>query len=348
VLLSENNIDVVKNVAESFRKKLADYTLHYEGQAVDVGCSIGVAIIDSETKSTSEVMSQADVACHFAKRAGRNRVHVFNSEDANDVQTMSTDMSWSRRIKLALEKDQFLLTIQPIFDIETNEMNTYEVLIRMMDEDGSIIMPNAFLPTAERFGLAVDIDTWVIRNSIIYLSQIREFAPQTRFSVNLSAQSLSVPTITQTIPELLEQYHLDANALTFEVTETSTIANIGMAVTFLESLQRLGCLTSLDDFGSGMSSFTYLRELPVDIVKIDGKFVRDLTDSSVDQAIVKAMNEIAHALGKETVAEFVEDQSQLALLKKMGVDFAQGYYLGKPEKIESVFPLLETIRTIAH
>ncbi|MFV2059102.1 MAG: EAL domain-containing protein [Gammaproteobacteria bacterium] len=341
ILLSEENVDCVEKIAESFREQIANYSLHYDGKIVDIGCSIGVAIINSDTKSTSEVMSQADVACHFAKRAGRNRVHIFSAKDSSDLETMSLDMGWSRRIKLAIENNTFVLALQPIVNTVSQKLESYEVLIRMRDENGKIIMPFAFLPTAERFGLAVEIDTWVINNAIKYLAQIRQQFPDIRFSINLSAQSLTVPEIPKLIPELLNKYNLNANALTFEVTETSAIADMGTAVILLSDLQKLGCQTSLDDFGSGMSSFAYLRELPVDIVKIDGSFVKNMTNSPVDQAMLKAMNDIAHALGKQTVAEFVEDDTHLELLKAFNIDYAQGYFIGKPKLIKEVFPMLE-------
>jgi diguanylate cyclase (GGDEF)-like protein/PAS domain S-box-containing protein len=341
ILLTEDDVKRVEKVADNFREQIANYSLHYDGKIVDIGCSIGVAIINSETKSTSEAMSQADVACHFAKRAGRNRIHIFSASDSSDVETMSLDMGWSRRIKQAIENNTFVLALQPIVNTITQNLESYEVLIRMRDDNDSIIMPFAFLPTAERFGLAVEIDTWVIKNSIKYLSQIRQQYPDIRFSVNLSAQSLTVPEIPKLIPNLLNKYKLNANALTFEVTETSAIADMSTAVVLLSDLQKLGCKTSLDDFGSGMSSFAYLRELPVDIVKIDGSFVKNMTNSPVDQAMLKAMNDIAHALGKQTVAEFVEDDTHLELLKAFKIDYAQGYFIDKPKLINEVFPMLD-------
>ncbi len=342
VLLNEGDLNLVQKAAEDFREQIANYSLHYNGKVVDIGCSIGVANINSNTKSTSEAMSQADVACHFAKRAGRNRVHVFTSNDTSDVETMFSDMGWSRRIKLAIENDYFVLSLQPIVNTNTRELESYEVLIRMRDDNGDIIMPFAFLPTAERFGLAVDIDIWVIKNAIKYLSQIRQHYSDVRFSINLSAQSLTVPEIPNLIPSLLSEYNLNASAITFEVTETSAIAEMDTAVNLLTGLQKLGCKTSLDDFGSGMSSFAYLRELPVDIVKIDGSFVKNMISSPVDQAMLKAMNDIAHSLGKQTVAEFVEQDSHLKLLKLFGVDYAQGYYIDKPKLIYEIFPILDT------
>ncbi len=334
VLLSAANPDVIQPIAESFRRHLADYAFHYDSRTVDIGCSIGVALINTETQSAGEVMSQADVACHFAKRAGRNRIHIFTAQDDGDVRTMSIDMGWSRRIKQALEHDHFVLALQPIVATKTRKSNLFEVLIRMKDADGSIIMPSGFLPTAERFGLAAEIDAWVVRHAIQHLAHIRRNGADIRYSINLSGQTITAAMITELIPSVLAQTKIDPAALIFEITETSAIADMSMAVTLLSQLRALGCRTALDDFGSGMSSFAYLRELPVDIVKIDGRFVKNLANSTVDQAMVRAMNDIAHALGKETIAEFVEHEIHYQVLCQLGVDYGQGYHLGKPALID--------------
>lgn len=334
VLLSEANPDVIQPIAESFRRHLADYAFHYDSRTVDIGCSIGVALINHDTESTGEVMSQADVACHFAKRAGRNRIHVFTAQDDSDVRSMSIDMGWSRRIKQALEHDHFVLALQPIVATKTRKSNLFEVLIRMKDVDGSIIMPSGFLSTAERFGLAVEIDAWVVRHAIQHLAHVRRNGADIHYSINLSGQTITTTMITELIPSVLAETQLDPSALIFEITETSAIADMSKAVTLLNQLRSLGCRTALDDFGSGMSSFAYLRELPVDIVKIDGRFVKNLANSTVDQAMVRAMNDIAHALGKETIAEFVEHEIHYQVLCDLGVDYGQGYHLGKPALID--------------
>jgi diguanylate cyclase (GGDEF)-like protein/PAS domain S-box-containing protein len=334
VLLSESNANVIQPIAESFRRHLADYAFHYDGRTVDIGCSIGVALINSKTQSSGEVMSQADIACHLAKRAGRNRIHVFTTQDDGDVHTMSIDMGWSRRIKQALEHDHFVLALQPIVATKTRKCNLFEVLIRMREADGSIIMPSGFLPTAERFGLAAEIDAWVIRHAIAHLAHARQHGADIHYSINLSGQSITTAMLTELIPTVLAQTKIAPAALIFEITETAAIADMNMAVTLLSQLRALGCRTALDDFGSGMSSFAYLRELPVDIVKIDGRFVKNIANSAVDQAMVKAMNDIAHALGKETIAEFVENENHYQVLCELGVDYGQGYHLGKPALIE--------------
>lgn len=331
VLLYNVGQEQALKTAESFRKSLANYRFRKSGESVDIGCSIGVSLITAETQNASDVMSHADLACHLAKRAGRNRVHLFTPTDSENVTAMSLDMGWSQRIKNAIEKNRFALACQPIVNTRTRAIESYEVLIRMLDEQNELIMPMGFLPTAERFGLSADIDRWVIVNAIETLVEQRQKMPELHYSVNLSSQALTDLSICDLILEKLQSTGLDAAALTFEVTETVAIADMAAAERFLSRLQAIGCKTSLDDFGSGMASFAYLKDLPVDYVKIDGRFVKNLATNSVDQAMVKAMNEIAHALGKQTVAEFVENEASFNLLKEYGVDYGQGYYLGRPD-----------------
>jgi EAL domain-containing protein (putative c-di-GMP-specific phosphodiesterase class I) len=203
----------------------------------------------------------------------------------------------------------------------------------MLDENGGLIMPGGFLPTAERFGLSLDIDRWVITNAIETLAEQRATLPELCYTINLSAQTLNTPAICDLIQDKLRTTGLDPAALIFEVTETAAIADLNAAAALLARLRALGCRTALDDFGSGMSSFAYLKELPVDIVKIDGRFVKHIATSAVDKAMVRAMNDIAHALGKETIAEFVEDEAAFQILIELGVDYGQGYHLGRPDVI---------------
>ncbi len=330
VLVYNTAPNLVGQVAESFRRHLANHVFHYEGKAVDIGCSIGASVITPTILSPEETMSQADLACHLAKRAGRNRVHVFSVEDAQNVNIMSLDMGWAHRIKEAIEKNRFVLALQPVVSTRTREVAGYEVLLRLREDNGEIVLPGGFLPTAERFGLAADIDRWVIDHAIDALAVARASNPQLRYAINLSAQTLTCPGLAEFITEKIRMRGIDAAALTFEITETAAIADMGTAVKFLSGLQILGCKTALDDFGSGLSSFAYLKELPVSLVKIDGRFVKNLMQNPVDQAMVKAMNEIAHALGKETIAEFVENEESFQFLANIGVDYAQGFHLGRP------------------
>lgn len=317
-------------VAESFRVALANYKFTYKGERVDIGCSIGVAALDSGVQTAAQVLSHADMACHFAKRGGRNRVYTFNHADTTKVVAMSLDMGWSRRIKDAIEHNHFRLACQPIIDLNDKRADTYEVLLRLQHND-ELVLPGGFLPVAERFGFAVEIDKWVIVHAIDTLVVQRRLAKDLRYSINLSAQSLSDRSVFQLIAERLAATRLPPTALTFEVTETAAIADMGPAQAFLSQLQALGCKTALDDFGVGFSSFAYLQDLPVDIVKIDGRFVKNVATSPVDQAMVRAMNDIAHALGKVTVAECVESEDSLRWLAACGVDYAQGYHFGRPD-----------------
>jgi diguanylate cyclase (GGDEF)-like protein/PAS domain S-box-containing protein len=318
-------------VAESFRKSLSDFVFKQGAVTASVAGSIGVAMITPQTETAAQVLSQADIASHLAKRLGRNRVHVFQGVDAENVTAMTLDMGWSRRIKEAIENNRFALACQPIVNTRTRAVESYEVLIRMLDERDELIMPAGFLPSAERFGLAVDIDKWVIAHAIDTLAWQRRQLPGLRYSINLSGQTLSNPDVCDLIQAKLAATGLDPAALIFEVTETVAIADMTVAEAFLARLKSLGCRTALDDFGSGMSSFAYLRDLHVDIIKIDGRFVKNMATSPVDQAMVRAMNEIAHALGKQTVAEFVENEESFRLLAEFGVDYGQGYHLGRPD-----------------
>lgn len=334
VLLNDIGIEMIQATAESFRHQLADYVFHYEGKTVDIGCSIGVSMIDANTTSAGQVMSEADVACHFAKRGGRNRVHIFTADNAADVRTMSIDMGWSHRIKQALEHDKFVLAAQPVVDTGSRKIVGYEILIRMRDDDGSLIMPSGFLSAAERFGLATEIDAWVIEHAVRHLAYRRQRGEDVSYAINLSGQSLTAPKVAEIIPRVLTETGLAPSALTFEVTETAAIADMSLAAAFLSKLRTLGCRTALDDFGIGMSSFAYLRDLPVDAVKIDGRFVKKIVGSPIDAAMVRAMNDIAHALCKKTVAEFVENEEIFQQLIELGVDYGQGYHLGKPALID--------------
>lgn len=333
VLLYNTDQDQSGQVAESFRNALSSYQFRHGQERVDVGCSIGVAPIGAGARTAEEVLSRADFACHLAKRGGRNRVHVFSAADEDHVATMAIDMGWSRRIKEAIEHSRFALACQPIVHIASGEVEAYEVLIRLQGERNELILPGGFLPSAERFGLAVEIDKWVVRNAIETLAIQRRRLPTLRYSINLSGQTLTDHGVCDLILAWLEKTEVDPAALTFEVTETVAIADMTRAESFLSRLQKIGCRTALDDFGSGLSSFAYLKDLPVDEIKIDGRFVKNLATNPVDQAIVKAMNDIAHALGKRTVAEFVENEDSLRLLAQYGVDYAQGYHLGRPDVV---------------
>jgi len=333
ILLEKTNDDLALKIANIIHNKISEYVFSFEGKSISINCSIGVSVLNGNVKTTNDFLSQADSACHRAKINGKNRIYLFDKKSQDDRAIMSLDLGWSQKIKAAIDNDKFALAYQPLVNTKTNEVESYEILIRMLDESSEIIMPFAFLPSAERYGFAVDIDKWVISKSISVLVDMRKSSPKMRFAINLSGQTFSDKSICNFIRKSIRDSGLEPGALTFEVTETMAIADMRAAVDILSELRSMGCKTALDDFGSGLSSFAYLKDLPVDIVKIDGQFVKNLATNLVDQAMVKAMNEVAQALNKQTVAEFVEDKESFELLAQFGVNYGQGYYLGKPEII---------------
>jgi EAL domain-containing protein (putative c-di-GMP-specific phosphodiesterase class I) len=232
-----------------------------------------------------------------------------------------------------LEHDSFQLVYQPIVSTQTGRVEDYEVLVRMICDDGQLILPGGFMPAAERFGLIHSVDRWIVRRAIWQLSQLHAKGHKTSFSINLSGKAFEDITLLPLIQEMLSSTGLDPTWVTFEITETAAIENLVAAEEFITALKDIGCQFALDDFGSGFSSFAYLKHLPVDKLKIDGGFVKGMAHSSVDQAMVESMNQVAHALGKVTIAECVENERTLQILKQMGVDCAQGNHIGRPRKI---------------
>lgn len=333
LLIYGSDKEQVIHAAESYRQLLADYNFKYDGKTVNIGCSIGVAMFGQELMVREDILVQADIACHIAKRSGRNRIHVYRSDDKENMAAMSEDMGWAARIKRAIDEDRFLIACQPIVDANTNKISRHEVLLRLLGDDGNIIHPSGFLSSAERFGLMRSIDRWVIQHAIETLGIRSRRDPSICFSINLSAKSLEDATMLQVITDALRLHGVNPKSITFEITENVAIANLNTAVDFLNHLRELGCQTALDDFGVGYSSFTYLKDLPVDLVKIDGSFVRNMQKDILQLAMVRSMNDIAHALGKSTVAEYVDNKESYTQLKEMGVDYLQGFYTGKPSII---------------
>ncbi len=333
ILLYHENDVQLELVANSYCHVIGSYIFKYEGHVVDITCSIGAAYLDKSIKTKEHLLARADFSCHEAKRLGRNQVYIYSEKDEEFLSDMSKDIGWTRRIKEALKNNNFLLACQPIYNTEKNNISYYEVLLRMTDEDGKVIMPFGFIPAAERFGLMLDIDTWVLRNSLKLISEQHKFNPDLKLSINLSAHSIDNSFTFNLIKSEIKKHNINPHKLLFEVTETIAIANMNTASDLLKNIQSLGCKTALDDFGVGYSSFAYLADLPVDIVKIDGFFVKDMATKSLNKTMVHAINDIAHELGKTTVAEFVENAEIYTLLKEMKVDYSQGYHLGKPKII---------------
>ena len=243
---------------------------------------------------------------------------------------MAADMDWAAQVREMLEHDRVQLVYQPSVSTTDGTVLDYEVLVRMICDDGQIILPGGFMPAAERFGLIHSVDRWNVNRAIRQLASLHEHGHRASFTINLSGKAFEDSTLLPLIQKSLDDTGLDPTWVTFEITETAAIANLSAAEEFISALKDIGCQFALDDFGCGFSSFAYLKHLPVDKLKIDGSFVKGMAHSSVDQALVESMNQVAHALGKLTVAECVENEETMRLLKDMGIDLAQGNYLGRP------------------
>lgn len=333
ILLPWVSPDTAMSIADTYRQSIADYVFQHNGKYIDIGCSIGVTMIDGSEKSREELMAHADIACHMAKRDGRNNVHLFHDDDQVKMDNIYADMGWAKIIKNAIDNDQLTLALQPIMHAESHTIFTYEVLLRMVDEQQELIYPAGFLPLAERFGLMLDIDRWVLQKTIALVAKLEKMNQATPVSINLSAQTVSDSGTLSFIIDLIDTYQITPSLLTFEITETVAIADLDAASEFMDNLRLLGCKTALDDFGVGYCSFAYLKDLPADYIKIDGSFVVDINKDNLHLALVKSMHDIAHAMGKLTVAEYVEDPEVLGLLKDIGVDCVQGNLIGKPKNM---------------
>ena len=339
ILLERCDEQQAMQIAESIRGAVEGYRFEWQDSFTTIRCSIGVVIITSEVEDVAELMSFADVACYSAKDMGRNQVHLYRGSDAS---LRHEEMKWVSRISSALEEDRLELFFQPIIGIGDHngqERGHYELLLRMRDRDGELVSPNQFIPAAERYNLMSTLDRWVIRESLSKLAD-RSSDGQARYTIaiNLSGTSLSEDRFLDDLIKELEKQKLPKGAICFEITETAAISNLSRVVHFMQTLKALGCKFSLDDFGSGLSSFTYLKNLPVDYLKIDGHFIRNVAEDSVDESMVKAIREVGHAMGIETIAERVETKQVLEKLGSLGVEFAQGFYIARPVSVKSFEP----------
>ena len=341
LLLESCPLDHAQLIAEGIREAIANFRFVWEDKTFSIGVSIGMTPITKDAHSVDEVLSAADVACYTAKDLGRNRVHVYLDDDS-ELLRRHNEMRWVSRIKQALEDERLLLYRQTMraLDADASLQAHSEFLLRMRGDDGEIILPGAFIPAAERYGIMTLLDRWVVKAVVEHLAGLCREVGDTKkmgtFFVNLSGASLNDSDFFSYIGELLALNQLPPELLCFEITETAAISNLHLAVDFIRGIRSLGCRFALDDFGSGLSSFSYLKAMPVDYLKIDGGFVRDITNDPMNYAIVQAVNEIGHVAGLRTIAEFVEDESVLSTLQDIGVDLAQGYGISRPVAVASV------------
>lgn len=322
-------VDVAAYLLESV--KALRFT--WEDKTFNLAASIGVVPLNKEFAAITDVLRAADSACYVAKELGRNRIHIFHQNDLTMAKHHG-QMQWMQRIQRALDEDQLLLYFQPIVDLHDNaQPQQGEVLVRMLDSAGQIVAPGRFLPAAERYHLMPRIDRWVVRKFLSWLKLQTANEQQTPYFINLSGQTLSDGQFLDFVTDELKASGVSAHRIGFEITETAAIQNVAKATHFITSLKSLGCRFSLDDFGSGVSSFTYLKNLPVDYLKIDGSFVVDMAGDRINTAMVESINQIGHLMGIKTIAESVENDQTLLALRSLGVDYVQGYHLGRPRPL---------------
>lgn len=338
ILLKDCPAGPSARIAEHLRQAGHDLRVQWDNRQLSTGLSIGMVQLIPALSSIQEAMRVADMACYRAKEGGRNKVFIYQTEDI-EMSRREGDMDWVRRLRLALEHNRFQLHAQAITALQTPGAPGLhiEVLLRLREEDGPLVSPGCFIPAAEHYGMMPAIDRWVVQHTLQHVAQhqrVRGAQPVHTCAINLSGTSLGDESLLKFIRSELTESGIDPHVLCFEITETSAISHMPSAVRLMKELQRLGCRFALDDFGAGMSSFNYLKHLPVDYLKIDGSFVKDMLDDPTNRAMVEMINHIGHVMGKETIAEFAESMAIVDALRAIGVDHAQGYALSRPVPLQ--------------
>lgn len=340
LLLMDCPLHKAREIAETLRQHVRDFRFAWKDRCFEIGVSIGVVPITASSGSLIDVLSLADAACYVAKEAGRNRVHVADEQD-KAVARHHKEMEWIHLIARAFEEEQFVLYFQPILpliDEEEEAVPRGEVLLRLHDDSGEVVLPMAFIPAAERYNLMPTIDRWVVSSTLDLMrrAQGENARPPFRCTINLSGQSITDEYFLEYVLEQFSNSGVDTSYICFEITETAAITHLSRARRFIDTLKQHGCFFSLDDFGSGLSSFGYLKGMQVDYIKIDGSFVKDMVVDELDRAMVDSINQIGHVMGLKTIAEFVESDTIVAELKMIGVDYVQGFAIAMPEPLSEV------------
>lgn len=344
VFIENSSLEQARSIADAMLEAVKDFQFAWEEHVFRLGVSIGLVPVTSEIPKFSELLQQADAACYMAKDLGRNRIHIYLSDD-KELNLRHGEMQWATRIYRALNENLFCLYAQVIGALDSQRPPMYELLVRMRGDNEELIPPGAFIPAAERFNLIHKIDCWVVENALITVAKHPEFLQHVEYiSINLSGHSIADEATRDFVITQISKHRIDASKLCFEVTETAAVLNLSVAEDFITALKFMGCRFALDDFGSGVSSFGYLKKLPVDYLKIDGMFVRDIAEDPIDHAMVKSINEIGHVMGMMTIAEFVENDSVQGKLTDLGVDYAQGFGVGQPQPFRDVIQhVLQTL-----
>lgn len=332
LILKNCPADIAVEIAEKIIKSVSEFNFNWDGNNFSIGVSIGIVPITTQSESLTEVMKHADVACYTAKDQGRNRAYVYDQQDSELIHRHE-ELHWASRISEALENDRFRIHAQSIHPLGAGSGNKthIEILTRMEDVNGNLIPPASFIPAAERYNLMAAVDQHIVRETFKFIAQYKN--KDICYSINLSANSINDDNLAFFIKQCINEFKVKADHICFELTETAAITNLIKARKLVKELQAEGCKFALDDFGSGLSSFGYLKDLSVDYLKIDGSFVRDMVDNKIDHAMVAAINQIGHTMGIKTIAEFVENDAIIDKLFDLGVDFAQGYGISKPKPL---------------
>ncbi len=330
IIMQSHDTNDIKIAAAKINQNLSELEYQFNGKLYKVSISIGIAIYPEHGKTIDDLLTNADLAMYRAKEQGGGQYHIF-SIDVKYQTLLTQNHYWRECIEQALMQNHFILFYQPILDIEKNKISHYECLIRMRNEDGGLIMPDEFISIAEELGIINKIDRWVIKAAINKHIELKQQGKHYKMSINLSGLSFNCTSIFETIAEQLNNDEVSPEQIMFEITETSAVSNFLAAQSLIQKIKNLGCTLALDDFGVGFSSFYYLKHLPVDYVKIDGVFIRQVDKNNEDKIFVKALTEVSQALGKKVIAEFVENETILEILKDFGIEYAQGYFIGKPE-----------------
>jgi len=328
IIAPNATLDGARNLAERLLETVSKMCFEFDGRRLGLTISLGIALFPEHGRTAEELVSHADAAMYQAKHAGKNCWRLYRP-DLDHSESMLAQLGWNERIQTALNENLFVLHFQGVHACGTGAISHYEALVRMIDPSApdNILLPGSFIPSAERSGRIVDIDRWVMQAAVRKLAEMPELQA---LAINISARSFDDPGLAGLINSLLRQFHVEPSRLIVELTETAALSNMQDSERFISDIRALGCTVCLDDFGVGFSSFAYLKHLSADVLKIDGMFIRSLLSCKEDQVFVRAIVEVAHGLGKKTVAEFVGDAETLQLLAEMGVDYAQGFYLSLP------------------
>lgn len=329
ILLQDCPLAEARERVEQLRQRIHDTRFEHQGKCFDISVSIGLVEVNQQTRDAAGALGAADIACYTAKDEGRNRVLPV-MPDAASLERRQQETQWATRITAAMEEGRLQLYSQCIVSLAPRHSGVchYELLLRMYEHDGHLVPPGIFLPAAERYNLMSRIDRWVIHHAF---RQMGAEKTKQHYALNLSGQSFSDVRFLDFVLEQIHNHQVDPNYLCFEITETAAVGNLTQAIEFIQVLRSKGCRFSLDDFGTGLSSYAYLKTLQVDFLKIDGSFVRDIAHDPINHAMVESINTIAHTMGLQTIAEYVEDQEVLHCLQELGVDYGQGYFIGRPE-----------------